>query len=201
MTHTRARLAVLLLVSLIGMTGLRVETQALQGGTLDPWYSRQPKPKNIDAPKVFTNAFSIELPKGWQLAAGRTNTVFSVVEKTRQWESAGLVTLEYMRLQAPLDPSVVAAASERELNEIKSRELSGKNFSVAVKIGTLGPIVFIQYDRPGLTGSDDRVVQYSIPVGTTMYRLVCIAPAAKMESYRPLFAHVAASFTPLKTTS
>jgi hypothetical protein len=41
-------------------------------------------------------------------------------------------------------------------------------------------------------------VQYSFPVATTMYRLIYIAPAAEVEKYRPLFAHVAASFTPLR---
>jgi hypothetical protein len=188
MTCTRVRLVVFLLASLVGMEALRA--QAPQAAAPDPWYSRQPRPRNIDGPKVFTNWFSIELPKA--------TTVFSVVEKTRQWESGGLVTLEYEQLQAPLEPSLVAAASERELNEVKKRELGGKNYGVAVKIGALGPIVFIQYDRPGFTGGDNRVVQYSIPVGRMLYRLVCIAPASKIEEYRPIFAHVAASFTPLK---
>ena len=73
-------------------------------GTPDPWYGRQANPKNIDPPKIFTGTFSIELPKDWQLAPGHTGTVFSSVEKTRQKYSAGaLITLEYQRLQAPLD--------------------------------------------------------------------------------------------------
>ena len=34
-----------------------------------------------------------------------------------------------------------------------------------------------------------------------MYRLICIAAAADLEKYRPIFAHTAASFTPVKPGS
>jgi len=81
---------------------------------------------------------------------------------------------------------------------VKIRELTGKQFSSEVKSGPLGPIIFIQYDRPGISGSDDHVAQYSIPIGTDMYRLVCIAPTAMIEKYRPLFSTVAASFKLIK---
>jgi hypothetical protein len=76
--------------------------------------------------------------------------------------------------------------------------LSGKQFGVAVKNGQIGPVILVQYDRPGVSGADDHVAQYSIPIGLVMYRLICIAPAASIEKYKPLFAHVAASFQPAK---
>ena len=166
--------------------------------TPDPWYARQVPPRNIDPPKVFTGAFSIELPRNWQLAPGHTGTLFSVVERTDRFQVAGLVTLEYHRLEIPLDPSLMGTVTERLLSEVRARELNGKQFTGTVKTGPLGPFVFIQYLRPGIAGRDDHVVQYSFPVGTTMYKLICIAPAASVEKYRQLFAHVAASFTPVK---
>jgi hypothetical protein len=170
-------------------------------GTSDPWYGLQANAKNIDQPRVFTGTFQIALPKNWHMAPGHTGTIFSIVEDTKKWETGGFVTLEYMRLQAPLDPSVIAAFAERELKEVQNRELSGKQFGVAVKNGQLGPIILLQYDRPGISGTDDHVAQYSIPIGVVMYRLICIAPAASIEKYRPLFAHVAASFQPAKPGS
>jgi hypothetical protein len=166
-------------------------------GALDPWYSLQPKQK-VDEPKVFTGAFSIQLPKNWHLAPGRTNTIFSVAEHTKKYETLGFITLEYMRLDSQIDPSLMTALGNRELKDVQSRELSGKQFSSEVKTGPLGPIIFIQYDRPGVSGTNDHVAQYSIPVGMVMYRLICIAPTAMVEKYRPLFAYVAASFKPLK---
>ena len=170
---------------------------AAQSAPLDPWYSMQPK-QSLDAPKEFTGTFSIQLPKGWHLAPGHANTLFSVTEHTKKWETLGFIMLDYMKLDSPIDPSFMTALGNRELNEVKSHELSGKQFSSEVKTGPLGPIIFLQYDRPGISGSDDHVAQYSIPIGNVMYRLVCIAPTAAVEKYRPLFSSVAASFKLIK---
>ena len=53
--------------------------------------------------------------------------------------------------------------------------------------------VFIRYFRPGLAGTD-AVVQYAIPNGNVMYRLICIAPSAQLTTkYQATFAHVAQS--------
>lgn len=195
MNRTIARFALLGLASLIAIAHLRAQ------GPSDPWYALQANLKSVDQPKVFTGTFQIALPKNWHLAPGHTGTIFSIVEDTKKWETGGLITLEYMRLQAPLEPSLIAAFGERELKEVQNRELSGKQFGVAVKNGQLGPIILVQYDRPGISGSDDHVAQYSIPIGLVMYRLICIAPTASVEKYRPMFAHVAASFQPAKPGS
>ena len=115
--------------------------------------------KNVDPPRVFPGTFSIQLPKNWQLAPGHTGTVFTIVEKTGRLDVGALITLEYLRLQAPLDPALMAAASEWELREVQARELSGKNFTSEAKNAPAGPFVLTQYDRPGLLGSYDHVVQ------------------------------------------
>lgn len=186
---------------LLGLASLIVIANPHAQGASDPWYALQVNPKNVDQPRVFTGTFQIALPKNWHLAPGHTGTIFSIVEHTKKWETGGLITLEYMRLQAPLEPSLIAAFGERELKEVQNRELSGKQFGVAVKNGQLGPIILVQYDRPGISGTDDHVAQYSIPIGLVMYRLICIAPTASVEKYRPMFAHVAASFQPAKAGS
>jgi hypothetical protein len=204
MNRKSARLCLLAFTCLI-----RFEYASAQE-TPDPWYGRQVKPTNFDKPKFFTDAFSIELPKGWQVVPGHTGTLFSIVEKTRQSEGGALITLAYQRLQAPLDQELMAGASERELNALQARELSGKGFTSQVKNGPVGAFIVIHYDRPGLSGKDDHVVQYSVPAGTTLYRLICIAPAVAPTSpehdghadkYRPVFAHVAASFAPVSSGS
>jgi hypothetical protein len=193
MNRTLARFALFALACLTSLAH-----PVAQQGAADPWYGRQAKPQNMDPPKEFTGVFRIELPKNWQLAPGHTGTIFSVVEKTKKWETGGLISLEYQRLQIPLDPPMIAGAVTRQLTEVQNRELSGKQFSGVAKSGSLGPFIFIQYDRPGVSAGDDHVAQYEMPVGTTMYRLICIAPKAQIESYRPMFAHVAASFTLMK---
>jgi hypothetical protein len=183
---------------LIALTSLVAVGNPQAQGSSDPWYGLQANLRNIDQPRVFTGTFQIALPKNWHMAPGHTGTIFSMVEDAKKWETAGFITLEYMRLQAPLDPSLIAAFSERELKEVQNRELSGKQFGMALKNGQLGPIILVQYDRPGVSGADDHVAQYSIPIGLVMYRLICIAPSASIDKYKPLFAHVAASFQPAK---
>jgi hypothetical protein len=165
----------------------------------DAWYGRQAKPKDFDAPRVFPGAFSIELPKGWQIVPGHAWTVFSIVEKTRQSQGGALITLEYMRLQAPLDPELIAGAAERELKAVQGWESNATQLKSQTRNGLAGPLILIHYDRPGLSGETDHVVQYSIPAGTTLYRLICIVPSARLDRYRPVFAHVAASFVPTQS--
>jgi hypothetical protein len=169
-----------------------------QQGISDPWFGKIAKPKDMDPPKTFAGTFSIELPKDWQLVSGHTNTVFLVAEKTKRFVPAPAIVLEYSQLQAAVDPSVLPAVGQLELGDIQKRELSGSRFAQQIKSADGRQVIVIQYDRPGLAGESDHVVQYSFPVGTTMYHLICIAPTDEIEKYRPLFAHAAASFMPVK---
>jgi hypothetical protein len=205
MNRKRVEFAVVLLACVVATGYVSAQakpTPQTPPPAVDPWYSRQAKPQNFDLPMVFTNAFSIQLPKDWQLAPGHTGTVFSVVQKTRgQWGVGALITLQYIRLQAPSDPAAIAVTRDYELQEVQTNEMYGKEFSAVIKNGPVGQIIFIQYVRPGLrAGVQDQVVQYSIPLGSVMYRLTCVAPVSAIETYRPIFAHVAASFTPVKAS-
>lgn len=169
-----------------------------QEGVSDPWFGRVAKPKDMDPAKTFANTFSIELPKDWQLVSGHTNTVFLVAEKTKRFLPAAAIVLEYSQLQAAVDPSLLPAVGQLELADIQKRELSGSRFAQQIKSAEGTQVIVIQYDRPGLSGTTDHVVQYSFPIGTTMYHLICIAPTDQIERYRPLFATAAASFTAVK---
>ena len=193
MRHQRIIRSALAAAALAALAG---SAAAQQSG--DPWYGRMAKPKDFDPPKVFAGTFSVELPKNWQLAPGHTGTVFLVVEKTKRFEAGPVITLEYMRLQAPFNPSLLNALAPIELDDVRRRETAGQNFTQESKMVDGRPLILIQYDRPGLSGAPDHVVQYSFPIGQTMYRLICIAPTAEIQKYRPIFAHAAASFTPLK---
>lgn len=192
MTRNRVGIVLLTLLCL-----LAVEYADAQRAS-DPWYGRQVKPRDIDPPISFQGTFSIELPKDWQLGAGQTNTIFTSVEKRGRNQTGGVITVEYQALRTALGSTVIEEATRLELEDVKSRELSGKDFASEVKNAPFGPIMFIRYRRPGLLGGEDQVVRYSIPVGTTLYRIICVAPASALKRYQPVCAHVAASFSPLK---
>jgi len=174
------------------------------------WYGLQANPKNVDPPKVFTGTFQIALPKNWHMAPGHQGTIFSIVEDTKRWETGGVITLEHMQLQERFETPLIAGLSDQELTAtagavelktVRDRELSGKEFAVSLLARNPRIVFLVHYVRPGISGTDDHVVQYSIPIGLVMYRLICIAPVATFAKYQPLFAHVAASFQPVKAGS
>jgi hypothetical protein len=161
----------------------------------EDWYGKMPKVKDFDPPKKFSGTFQIELPKDWQLVPGHTGTVFLVAEKTKRFQAGGAIILEYMSLQAPVEPSFLPAVGAELLKDVQARELGGSGFSQQVIKGADGrSLIMIHYDRPSLEGAKDHVVQYSMPIGTTMYHLICIAPVSEILKYRPIFAYTAASF-------
>ena len=163
------------------------------------WYGGQAKPREIaNQPLVFEKTFSIALPNKWQVAPGHAHTIFSVVEK--RTPPAAMITVEQVRLNAAVraDLEVLAEFKKVLLDEVQLVESSGKGFTAEVIKGHFGYLILIQDRRPGVWGDETHVVQYLMPVGRTMYRLTCVAPASEVEKkYKKIFAWVAASFTPL----
>jgi hypothetical protein len=164
------------------------------------WYGGQVKPREIgDQPLVFAKTFSIALPNNWQVAPGHADTIFSVVEKRTP---AAVITVEQVRLNAPVREDLVAEFKNSQREEVQAAEPSGKGFTAEVIKGRFGHLILIQYRRPGVSGDENHVVQYLMPVGHTMYRLICVAPASEIEKkYKRIFAWVAASFTPFPSPS
>lgn len=168
----------------------------------ESWYGRMgAKSKDFDPLKTYSGSFQIELPKEWQLVAGHSGTLFSAAEKTKRSQPAAAIVLEHRKLQAAIPADVLTTFGAELLKEVQTAESSGTGFSQqAVKVGDQA-FVLIQYDRPGVAGWQDHIVDYAFPVGTTLYHLICIAPKDVIDKYRPIFAYTAASFVPVKTGS
>lgn len=165
--------------------------QAQQPAAADPWFGPSRKPRDFAVPRVRLGNFSVELPKDWQIGPGHSGILLFATERTGNKLPRGAIKLEHQQLFAA--PSVTPEFGELELRLIRDREPSGQGFTQQIKTGGGRQFVFIQYTRPGLL-TTDVVVQYSIPVGAVMYRLICIAPQVDLEEYQPVFAHVASSF-------
>ena len=161
----------------------------------DPWYGRSPNPKRFEAPKTPLGPFAIELPKDWQIVPGQGGIIFTAAEKTGNDLPAAALLVEHVQLRGTIE--VTPAIAENELASIREREPGGEGFAQQIKKTDGRAYIFIEFGRPGL-GRPDRVVQYSIPSGSVMYRLICIAPAVDLvRKYQQIFAHVAASFKPM----
>jgi hypothetical protein len=176
-----------------------VEAHVMSQGAADPWFGRSVKPRDFEVPRLPWNTFTIELPKGWQLLPGHNGMLLTAAEKTRTEQPAAVIMLEQMRLQDSVLPKDLSDATlSFEAASTKERDPANQNFQQQIKTVPDGRrYIFIQYTRPGLYGPD-RVTQYSVPAGLTLYRVICIAPEAQIAKYQPTCAHVADSF---KTTT
>ena len=163
----------------------------------DAWFRRSTKANDFGVAKLPWNTFSIELPKDWQLVPGYGGILLTAVEKTRNNQATAAIVLEQMLLVEPLAANDIdAVIAGLETANAQQRDPAGQDFDQQVKEADGQRFVFIQYSRPGLNGQD-RIVQYAIPSGRVMYRLICIAPAAQLTTkYQAMFAHVARSFKP-----
>lgn len=188
-------------IAVLALSFLMLVPLAAQQGS-EGWYGRTGAKSDDFAPlKIYASSFKIEVPKNWQLVPGHTGTLFSTTEKTKRSQVGAAMIVEHMRLQAAIDPSILGSLGEELLKDVQAREPSGSGFTQQVLTAGARSLILIQYDRPGLSGGPDHVVQYSIPMGTIMYNLICIAPKAAIEKYRGMFAYTAASFAPVDTGS
>jgi hypothetical protein len=165
-----------------------------QEAAADPWYSLNPRPRDFEPAKGQLGKFTIDLPKDWIIVPGHDGVLFTAAERPKNNQSAAAIVLEQMQLQGSVGPKdVTATLAEAELSAMRDRQPNGQNFAQQVKDTGGRRFIFIQYSKPGWSGPES-VVQYSIPAGAVIYRIICIAPTAQLPTYQPRFAHVAASF-------
>src|SRR4051812_579327 len=117
MMHTTARWLSIVAACLIQSASLAAQAPQAQQQA-QAWYGKMAKTKDFDAPKVFSGAFQVELPKEWQLGPGHTGTVFLAVEKTKRFQSGGAIALEYQRLQGPVDASILSLVGGELLKDV-----------------------------------------------------------------------------------
>jgi hypothetical protein len=157
----------------------------------DPWFMRSPRARDFEAPKMPLGGFTIELPKDWQLIPGFNTFLLIAAEKTRNNQPVASIVLERWQLADSLE--VNQAMADYLLAEyLKKREPTVQKFDQEVKDVGGRKFVLTRYSRAGLSGQDG-VVDYSIPIGSVLYRVTGIAPAAEIAKYQPIFAHVAFS--------
>jgi hypothetical protein len=190
MTMTRGH-SIVLAAALVASA---VALSAQPASVTDPWFRLSAKPKDFVAPKFPWNTFRIDFPKNWQVAPGVRDVLVSAVERTKGIQQGASIVLHHERLDARLTPNEIDdTLAGFEAEETARRDPAGRDFKHEVKDVGGRRFVFVTYTRPGLSGPD-AVVQYTIPNGDTMFRLICIAPASALPRYQAAFAHVAASF-------
>jgi hypothetical protein len=157
----------------------------------DPWVSRaarlqvQPQ-RSADAP------LQVEFPtKDWMVLPSSGAVVLAAA--TRKGDA--VVLIERSTLRQALDrEEITDLFAQIEIDAIKERQPKAVDFQSKVLDSGARRLVAVQYSRPGVLGNE-RVRQYSVPVGTDLYRVTCISSAARFAVYDPVFSHIAASLT------
>ena len=157
----------------------------------DPWVSRAAKlqvqpQRSPDAP------LQVEFPtKDWMVLP--SSGVLVLAAASRRGDA--VVLIERSTLRQALDPAdITDLFAQIEIDAIKEREPKAAEFQSKVLDAGARRLVAVQYSRSGVLGTE-RVRQYSVPVGTDLYRVICISSAARFAVYDPVFSHVAASMT------
>jgi hypothetical protein len=167
-----------------------------QGAKGDVWFSLSTRTREFEEIKDVSGKFTIQLPRDWQFLPGYSGVLFTAFERPKGDRSFAAIVLEQMPLNAAVTPKdITAGFAKVEADATRDRQIGAEGFEHELKGTPDRRHIFIQYSKPGWKGAD-RIVQYSIPVGAVMYRLICVAPAAQLDRYQPIFAHAAASFNP-----
>ena len=136
--------------------------------------------------------FELEYPaKDWRLlpSAGASLALFS------RNDGAAAVSIDYLRLTATLAPSQIGTMAEVEIQDLKERHPQAKDFTSEITDAKAGRGAVIRYVSVGSRGPE-RVIQYSLPVGQDLYRVIGIVAESALAKYEPVLIHILGSFNP-----
>jgi hypothetical protein len=154
-------------------------------------YGRIPKAK-VKKFVSTVNAFELEYPDtgAWKIVPSHPEAVLTMVDARNGVAS---IIVERLLLRAALTPEEIAQTGEDEAAGVRERTATAANVQQQVREGDGRTFITVQYAKPGATGPE-QVVQYTFPVGTSLYRVICGAVQSEFPKYAPVFGHVAATF-------
>lgn len=180
----RSRIVGLMLVSLLAAT--------LSWAQNDPWFGRTKEPRMAPF-KDPAGRFTLDVPsRDWLRVPGAGTTLLTLTEE----DVEAAVVLEMVPLEVPLTPEdVTTLFAELEARGVRTREKTSSGFVQRLVQAGGRRVAVVEYSRLGDKGAE-RVRLYSYPVGDKLYRLACSTRVQQLKKYSPVFAHIAASFTP-----
>jgi len=135
--------------------------------------------------------FSIEFPKDWKwlIVAGSGEALVTFIQP----KSEAAVVVERIRLKQKLAQNdITDLFVQIEIDVLKENQPKAANFEGKVVSQNGRRAVVVDYTRPGL-GENERVRQYSYPIGDSLYRATCMALNSAFKKYESTFANIAES--------
>jgi hypothetical protein len=135
--------------------------------------------------------FALEYPnRDWQMLPGGGSVVATLAQRNGE----ASVVVDYTKMNQALAPSDINDLfAELEGEDLATRQPEAKGATPSVVNVGGRRVVVIQYSRAGLRGKE-QVVQYTVPAGQDLYRLICSAQAPLFAKYEPVFIRMIESF-------
>lgn len=140
--------------------------------------------------------YSVEFPRDWRwtVVAGAGEALATFVHP----RSEAAVVVERFRMKVVLAPNEITdLIGQIEADTLKENQPRVMDVNARVVVQGTRRLVQIDYKRPGVGElgkvEDERVRQYSFPVGGSMYRITCAALARQFGRYEATFQWVAES--------
>lgn len=108
-------------------------------------------------------------------------------------DGGATLSIDYLRLTGPLTPSEIGAMGDAEIQDLKEKHPQAKDFKSEVIDTKAGRGAIIRYTSPGAQGPE-QVLQYSLPIGQDLFRVIAIVPESLLSRYEGVLAHMISSF-------
>ena len=138
--------------------------------------------------------FSVEFPKEWSwlMVSGSGEPLVTFIHPAKE----AAVVVERFRMRQQLAPEEVTDLFAQIEAEVLKENQPRAMDVVSKLINTTGrKFIVIDYVRPGID-IQERVRQYSMPVGGDLYRITCMTIAGQFGKHEPTFGLVVESLKP-----
>jgi hypothetical protein len=143
--------------------------------------------------RMFRDAaarFEFEYPtKDWRVLPSAGSSLAIVARN----DGEATLTIDYFRLSAPLGPEEIGTMAEVEIQDLKEKHPDAKDLKSEVIDIKAGRGAMIRYSSVGAKGAE-QVMQFSVPVGQDLFRVIAIVPEQLAAKYEVIVAHMIASF-------
>jgi hypothetical protein len=158
-------------------------------------FKKGEKPAPYQTFKDAAGRFTVDYPAtNWRILPGAGSLLVGFTQR----DGEATVLVDYMRLRVSLAPHEIDnTMAELELETLKERQPAIKDVKATLVPDKSGPRVAITFSRTGPQGRE-QVVQYSVPSGDNLYRIVCSVRSDRAKNHQSTLAHIADSFKALR---
>ena len=138
--------------------------------------------------------YAVEFPRDWKwtVVAGAGEALATFVHP----KAEAAIVVERFRMKVKLEQDEITDVfSTIEVDWLKENQPRVMDVNARIAAQGRRKVVQIDYRRPGVgdKAEDERVRQFSFPVGGSVYRITCATLASRFGSYEGIFQWVAES--------